>query len=98
MRFIPYFGYPGTVGLCCPVEWLDGHLSEEGNPCFHLGMGAQCEHGAWKELWGTLGRWMSDLSRLDSAFSLSLARDQCMKDNKPNKLSGTNNTSPECFP
>lgn len=41
---------------------------------------------------------MSDLSRLDSASFLSLARDLCVKDNKTNKLSGTNNTSPECFP
>lgn len=98
MRSIPYLGYHGTVGLCCPVVWLDGHLSEEGNPCFHLGMGAHCERGVWKEPWRTPCRWMSDLSRLDSASCLSLARDQCVKDNKPNKLSGTNHTSPECFP
>lgn len=72
MRSIPYLGYCVTVGLCCAVVWLDGDMSEEGSPCFDLGMGAQCECAVWKEPWGTPCRWMSDLSRLESACSLKV--------------------------
>lgn len=55
-----------------PVVWLDGHTSEEENPCFDLGMGAQYEHAVWKEPRRTACRWMSDLCRLESASSLKV--------------------------
>lgn len=66
-----------TLGLHCPVTWLDEHPSEEGNPGFGFGTAAHVsvEFGkspGEKEPWRAACRQMNDLSRLDSVSGLKV--------------------------
>lgn len=86
------------MAVHCPTVWLDGHLSEEENLSFDLGVDAYLSMEFRKsprekknlERSLQMDEYSSQIG--PSLWPKGLIRDQHFKDNKPNKMSGTNNT------